>query len=232
MINGLKVLGLITARGGSKRIKNKNLLEVNDRPLIYWSIRAGLESKYVDKVLVSSDCSDILEVSKASGSSTIKRPLEFATDEAPSYLAIEHALNQTTGYDVLVLLQPTSPLRTSKHIDEALEHFVNTSADSVISVTETECPTAWCNTIPDSNDLSGFIRESNKGKRSQDFETEYRVNGAIYISKVKRYLEEKDFFMDSDTYAFKMNRLDSVDIDTIDDLNYAEFLLQNSLHGG
>jgi len=124
-----KFLAIIPARGGSKRLPRKNVLNLNFKPLIAYSIEAGIGSKYVDDLVVSSDNEEILNISKALGADTIVRPNYLASDTATTFDAIRHALENISGYDYIVLLQPTSPLRTSKHIDEAIELLDEKNAD-------------------------------------------------------------------------------------------------------
>ncbi len=206
-------LAIIPARGGSKRLPRKNVLDLCSKPLIAWSIEAGLNSKYIDKVVVSSDDDKILEISKQFGAETIKRPDELATDTASSFDAIKHTIENVEKYDYVVLLQPTSPLRSGQHIDEAIELLGSKNADAIVSVCEMDHSPLWSNTLPEDGDMSHFIRDEVKNKRSQDMETYYRLNGAIYICKTNRLLEEKTFFIKDGIFAYKMNREGSVDID-------------------
>lgn len=141
-------LAIIPARGGSKRLPRKNVLDLCGKPLITWSIEAGLNSKYIDKVVVSSDDDEILEISRKFGAETIKRPDELASDTATTFDAIKHTIDNLEKYDYIVLLQPTSPLRDQKHIDEAIELLVEKNADAVVSVCEMDHSPLWSNTLP------------------------------------------------------------------------------------
>ena len=116
-------------------------------------------------------------------------------------------------YDYVVLLQPTSPLRSEKHIDEAIELLEEKSADAIISVCETEHSPLWCNTLPQDSSMSTFLRDEVLNKRSQDLPKYYRLNGAIYICKTEKLLENKGFFIKENIYAYKMDKKNSVDID-------------------
>ena len=109
-------LAIIPARGGSKRLPRKNILDLSGRPMISWSIDAGLKSKYIDKVVVSSDDDEILDIAKKFKAETVKRPGELASDIATSNDVVKHALENIEEHDYIVLLQPTSPLRNCKHI--------------------------------------------------------------------------------------------------------------------
>jgi len=218
-------LAIIPARGGSKRLPRKNILEIGGKPLIVWSIEAALKSKHLDNTIVTSDDDEILNISNVYGSDVIKRPSELADDTSTTFDALEHVLKNTKNYDYVVLLQPTSPLRNSKHIDEAIETLMEKKADAIISVCDMEHSPAWSNMLNDDGDMSNFISEELKNKRSQDLEKYYRVNGAIYICKTDRLLDEKIFFIKDNVFAYFMDRKYSIDIDEEIDFIVAEKLL-------
>jgi len=159
-------LAIIPARGGSKRLPRKNILDLHGKPLISHSIEAGLNSKYIDKVVVSSDDDEILVISEKFGVNIIKRPDELATDVSTTFDAIKHTINNVEKYDYIVLLQPTSPLRDSKHIDEAIELLKNKNADAVVSVCEMEHSPLWSNTLDDSLSMKNFLTDEVLNKRS------------------------------------------------------------------
>jgi len=219
-------LAIIPARGGSKRLPNKNILDLAGKPLIAWSIEAGLGSKYIDKVVVTSDSEEILDISKNFGAEIIKRPDELANDTATTFDAIAHAIESIDEkYDYIVLLQPTSPLRNAKHIDEAIELLEVKNADSVVSVCQMEHSPLWANTLDESLSMKNFLREEILNKRSQDLETYYRLNGAIYICKTDKLLKEKSFFLKDNIFAYVMDRESSIDIDEEIDFKLAEVLI-------
>lgn len=222
-------LAIIPARGGSKRLPRKNVLDLNAKPLIAYSIEAGLKSKYIDKVVVSSDDEEILNISKQYGAEIIKRPNELASDTATTFDAIKHAIDNVETYDYIVLLQPTSPLRNADHIDKAIELLMAKQADAVVSVCEMDHSPLWSNTLPADGNMYGFIKDEIKNKRSQDLEKYYRLNGAIYICKTDKLLEEKSFMLKEKIFAFTMDRKSSVDIDEEMDFKMAEFMIGNNL---
>ena len=214
MYRNKKFLAIIPARGGSKRLPRKNILDLNRKPLIAWSIEAGFHSKYIDDVIITSDDDEILEISKKYGADTIKRPYELANDTATTIDTVKHTIKSIDKtYDYIVLLQPTSPLRTSNHIDEAIELLSKKNADSIISVCEMEHNPLWCNTLPRDGSMAGFLKEEILNKRSQDLEKYYRLNGAIYICDTNRLLEENSFFFKDNIFAYVMDRKSSIDID-------------------
>jgi len=229
MIGDKRLLAVIPARGGSKRLPRKNVLDLAGKPLIAWTIEAALGSKYIDRVIVSTDDDEIAEVSKKFGADVpFMRPTEYATDEATSVNVVLQLLEQlevqNEQYEYIVLLQPTSPLRTTENINESIELLIKRRSDGVVSVCEAEHSPLWSNILPDDDSLSGFLDESIINKRSQDLEKFYRLNGAIYLCNSKRLMQEKTFFLKDDIYAYKMNREVSIDIDTGIDLDLARLI--------
>ena len=232
MIDGESILAVIPARGGSKRLPNKNILDLAEKPLIAWSIEAGLNSKYIDTVVVSSDSDEILDISKNIGTDIIKRPDELASDTATSFDAIKHTIKNTIEtFDYVILLQPTSPLRNNSHIDEAFELLIKTNAAAIISVVEMDHSPLWSNTLPKDMSMVNFLKNEVLYKRSQDLVKYYRLNGAIYICKSEKLLDEKSFFLKENIYAYKMDRESSIDIDNGFDFSIAEFLISRKKLG-
>ena len=227
MHKGKTYLAIIPARGESKRLPRKNLLDLNGKPLVAWSIEAGLNSKYIDKVVVTSDDADILNIAKYYGVLSINRPIELSSDTATTFDAVEHAIENIKYYDYIVLLQPTSPLRTEWHIDKAIEFLINKEADAIVSVCEMDHSPLWSNTLDDTLSMAEFLTKSIKNKRSQDLDSYYRINGAIYICDTKKLLKEKGFFIENGIYAFKMDRETSIDIDNEIDFQLADLILKN-----
>jgi CMP-N,N'-diacetyllegionaminic acid synthase len=222
-------LAIIPARGGSKRLPRKNVLDLNGKPLIAYSIEAGLKSKYIDKVIVTSDDDEILTISERYGADTIKRPDELASDTATTFDAIKHAMENCERYDYIILLQPTSPLRNEKHIDEAIELLESKNADAVVSVCEMDHSPLWSNTLNDSLSMSDFLKDEVVNKRSQDLEKYYRLNGAIYICNIKKFLKEESFFLKDNVFAYKMDRKKSIDIDEKIDFEITKIMLRERL---
>lgn len=228
MLEHKTFLAIIPARGGSKRLPKKNLLDLAGKPLVTWSIEAGLKSKYIDKVIVTSDYDEILDMSKKYGADTIKRPYELANDTATTFDAIKHTINKLPKYDYIVLLQPTSPLRNSKNIDEAIELLQNKNTDAIISVCEMEHSPLWTNTLPKDKSMKFFLNNEILNKRSQDLEKYYKLNGAIYICKTDILLKEETFFIKDNVYAYVMDEKKSVDIDEDIDFQLAQVILRVS----
>ena len=217
-------LAVIPARGGSKRLPHKNLLDLCGKPLIAWSIEAGLQSKYIDKVLVSSDNKKILDIATKFKTGIIKRPKRLASDTATTFDVLKHAIDNLESYDYIVLLQPTSPLRNDRHIDEAIELLEKKNAHAIISVCEMDHSPLWSNTLKSDQAMNEFLKEDILNKRSQDLEKYYRLNGAIYICKINKFFKEREFFLKENVYAYIMDRESSIDIDEDIDLKIAHTL--------
>ena len=228
MYKNKNFLAVIPARGGSKRLPGKNILDLCGKPIIAWSIEAGLNSSYIDKVVVSSDDDDILDTAKRFKAEIIKRPKQLASDTASSFDVVKHAIDNLESYDYVVLLQPTSPLRNYQHIDKAIEFLEEKNADSIISVCEVNHSPLWSNTLQENCSMNNFRKEEVINKRSQDLEKYYRLNGAIYICEISKFLKEREFFLGENVYAFIMNREHSIDIDEKIDLEFARILASNN----
>ena len=226
MYKGDRILAVIPARGGSKGIKDKNIYPIKGKPLIAYTIEAGLGSKYVDMVMVSTDSETIAAKAKEYGAQVpFMRPAELASDTSKTIDAIVDVLTRFSqmgdDYDVLVLLQPTSPLRNSSDIDTAIELFYSEDKKSLLSVNKAlENPVLYRKL--EGNRAVPILSQSSTVRR-QDFETYYRVNGAIYINSIPE-ISEATSFNDNET-AFVMPTERCVDIDSMEDIYKAEKLL-------
>ncbi len=217
-----KILAIIPARGGSKGLPRKNIIDLAGKPLIAWSIEAALESKYITTTVVSSEDKEILSVATQWGAEVIKRPDELAQDTTASEPVVTHALNEAMKqydeeYDYLVLLQPTSPLRSAKHIDTALEKLFNSNADALISVCQYDKKVLKTFLQNEDGYLQGISNNSYPFMRRQDLPDVFMPNGAIYIIDVKIFQKHEKLFT-SKTVAFTMDDKSSVDVDTLEDL--------------
>jgi len=227
------ILAIIPARGGSKRLPRKNLLPLAGKPLIAWAIESGMNSKYIDEIVVSSDDDEIIEIAgQYKAMAPFKRPGALATDEASTTDVISHALDffrteYNKEFDYIVLLQPTSPLRNSSHIDAAIELLFKRGCASVISVVKSSHSPLWTNTLPGNGNMSGFIKKEFVGLRSQDLPDYFELNGAIYICKVEDFINQKSLFLEHDQYAYIMDRRSSIDIDDDIDFKLCELILND-----
>lgn len=223
MINKKKILGIITARAGSKGIKNKNLVKVNNRPLIYWPIKALKKSKYVDKFILSSDSKKITKLANDYGCETpFFRPKSLARDRSLSIDVVLHSLNffkkRNFFFDYVVLLEPTSPLTTYRDVDNALKYLDNNKdlGDSIVGVSEN------IKLHPDFN----FKIKKNKlinskkniySKRRQELSKVYFFDGSLYISKVSSIYQKKTFYHKK-TLTYETPKWKSFEIDDQIDL--------------
>lgn len=226
MIKGKSVLAVIPARGGSKGVKRKNIRSLAGKPLIAWTIEAARKSKYIDRLIVSSEDAEVIRVAeKFSCESPFIRPAELARDTTPGIDPILHAIRSLPGYDYVVLLQPTSPLRTHEDIDCSLELCEKLHASTCVSVTESDKSPYWMFTVNPKGILKHLVRQSEIPTRRQDLPKVYVLNGAIYIAKIK-YLLQHRAFITKNTISYIMNKHNSIDIDTEEDLSIAEFNLK------
>ncbi|HIP93107.1 MAG TPA: acylneuraminate cytidylyltransferase family protein [Desulfurobacteriaceae bacterium] len=230
MLNNKKILALIPARGGSKRLPKKNIKPLLGKPLIAWTIEQALDSKYIDEVIVSTDDLEIAKVSRSYGAKVpFIRPKELAQDNTSTIDVILHTIKffEENGkfYDIIILLQPTSPLREIEDINRALElFFSNKSALSLVSVKENEHPPFWSMKLED-DFLKPLFKKEFLFKRKQELPKTFLPNGAIYIAEVETLKKYKTFFTPK-TIAYIMSHEKSIDIDTDFDFYFAEFILQ------
>lgn len=229
MIAGRRVLALIPARGGSKGLPGKNIQPVDGRPLLDWSITAARGSRYVDRVILSSDDEAIIDVARACGCDVpFRRPAALATDEATTLDVILHALDALPGYDLLVLLQPTSPLRASADIDTACERLVDHGASSCVSVCAVEQSPYWMYTIDDGQ-LRPIVEMPAGVARRQDLPPVYMLNGAVYAVDIVR-LRVTRTIITTDTVAHVMPMERSIDIDTAADFEAFQRMVSAGVH--
>ncbi len=222
-----KILGIIPARGGSKRLPNKNILEIAGKPLIAHTIESAIQSKFIDKVIVSTDSNEIARISKKYNAEVpFIRPAELSDDKASSidviFHCIEHFKSEGCHFDYVVLLQPTSPLRSSDDIDKAFE-LMSEETSAVVSVCKSEHPPSWMYTLSEGRYINKNPDAEDKTERSSF----YRLNGAIYISKID-YLDENNGFIGYKTKAYIMPAEKSIDIDTPIDFELCKLLLNES----
>ena len=221
-----KFLSIIPARGGSKGIHKKNIIDLAGKPLMAWTIEASMKSKYISKTIVSSDSDEILDIASKYNCFSMKRPSELANDEANSQVVVEHVLKNIKAdeYDYLLLLQPTSPLRNNKDIDLAIDKIVEKKATALISVYTPEHTPLKAFLQNEDGFLKGLVNNEYPFLRRQDLPTVYLPNGAIYIIKIDDFLKHKQFFTDK-TIHYKMSIEKSHDIDTLEDLKIVSKIL-------
>ena len=216
-----KIVGIITARGGSKGIPRKNIVMFNKKPLIIHTIEASLKSEYITETIVSSDDDEILMISKDSGAGIVKRLAELASDTASSESVIEDTIeqlkNRGQNFDILVLLQPTSPLRDNIDIDSALAMFLKSNATAMISVYEPKHSPYKSFKLNKGNFMEGIVNNKFPFARRQDLPRVFMPNGALYITYVNEFLRTKSLLTDK-TIPYVMSTEKSVDIDSLEDI--------------
>jgi CMP-N-acetylneuraminic acid synthetase len=220
----MKVLGLIPARGGSKGIPRKNVRTIAGKPLIAWTIEAALRSSGLAKVIVSTDDDEIAAAARAVGAEVpFRRPAELAADNTPGVEPVLHAIDQLPEHDAVLLLQPTSPLRTAGDIDALLAVAERTGAPSIVSVCEPDHHPAWMYRLGDGAVLEPLMPSPVVARR-QDLPTAYALNGAMYFAHCN-WLRLNRAFLGPETVGHPMPPERSVDIDTWFDWRLAEMLL-------
>lgn len=228
MFNGKRILALIPARGGSKGIKDKNIVELCGKPLIAHSIECGLNSQYVDAVVVTTDSEIIAETARKFGARVpFMRPAALASDTAKTVDAVLHAVktleNMGERYDILLLLQPTQPLRTSTDVDGAIEHYFACGCEDLVSVSEVADHPILMRTV-ENGQLKKMLSCSSTCRR-QDMPVYYRVNGCVYLNAINTLNEQTSF--NDNPIPYIMQRSHSVDIDAPEDLYVAEYYMKN-----
>ena len=225
MIDGKRVLGLIPARGGSKGIPRKNVRSLGGKPLIAWTIEQGKESRYIDRLVVSTDDRQIADVAREWGADVpFLRPDDLATDDARGVDVVIHALQELPEFDVVVLLQPTSPFRVTGDIDAAIALWKDNESSSVVGVTEVAKSPYWMYRIRDDGALTELLPKPASAANRQQLPKTYALNGAVYVTTAASLLELESFLSPSARpYVMPSDR--SVDLDSQLDWLYAEWLI-------
>ena len=231
MINGKTVLAIIPARGGSKGIQRKNIKSLAGKPLIAWTIEEAKKSKYIDRLILSSEDQEIMKVAKELGCEVpFIRPMELAQDDTPGVETVVHAINTLKEkYDYVCLLQPTSPLRGNEDLDDCIQKFVHTNSFSCASITKTSISPYWMYKLGGKNRLMPLFPSLHETSNRQDLPETYLLNGAIYVVDSKWFLKNKSFINNS-TMPYLMELCNSIDIDSELDFITCEILLKQRLN--
>lgn len=222
----MKRLAIITARSGSKGLKDKNIVDICGKPLIAYSIEAALQSELFDRVIVSTDSEEYAGISRQYGAQVMMRGDDLSHDNASSYVVIRDVLARVgEEYDYFVLLQPTSPMRRACHVTEAAAQFENCmdTYDFMVSVTQAEHNHLLVRPIEEDNSLKHFDTDFSNYKRQAY--ADYSPNGAIFIAKPNAYLAQRHFF-GAKSLAYFMDKRSSVDIDDEMDYKFACLLIK------
>lgn len=225
----LEIVAVIPARGGSKGVLRKNVSLVGGKPLIAWSIEVAKSCRSVDRVIVNTDDEEIAEVSRSYGAEVpFMRPSELAQDTSPVFDALNYGLDffASQGYSSTHTMQlnPTSPLRTTQHLDQAVDLLVSSQADSVVTVTEAHTHPYWCKKITDKGQLKDFLEEGpDKYKIRQELPKVFALNGSIFLAKNE--LIRNNSYYTENTVPLLMTADHSLDIDTPWEMYLANLVL-------
>ena len=224
-----KIYAIIPARGGSKRIKKKNIIEIGGKPMIAWTIQAALETDLIDKVIVSTDCPDIAKVAKKYGAEVPFLRKDKADDTSTVSEATIACLDQINENkielpDIVVQLMANCPLRTSKDIESSLNHFIKNKYNFQISCFKYGWMNPWWAHKTEGDKIEPLFPDALK-TRSQDLPNLYCPTGAIWIAKTKSLINSGTFYGKSYKF-FELDWMSSVDIDDYDDLKMAEYCLK------
>ncbi|MBE0514844.1 acylneuraminate cytidylyltransferase family protein [Sulfurimonas sp.] len=224
------MIAIVPARGGSKGLPGKNIKNLLGKPMIVYTIEEALKSKYITEVIISTDCKEIEEVAISYGAkSPFLRPEYLASDNAKAidnYIYTIDRLNSEFNYNIedFVVLQPTSPLRTIEDIDGAIELFRQKDAQSVIGYTEEHHPIEWHKYITEDGKFEKIFEE--KLLNRQEIKKSYYPNGAVFVFDYE-LIKQGKYYSDN-SYAYIMPRFRSVDVDTMEDFKYIEFLMRGN----
>lgn len=228
----MKNIAIIPARSGSKGLKDKNIKMLNNKPLIAYSIVAAIKTGLFEDVMVSTDSEQYASVAKEYGAKVPFLRSEITSgDSAGSFDVVREVLSMyaETGkrFESICLLQPTSPLRDCADIENAYRLLEEKKANAVTSVCEVDHSPLWTMTLDETLSLSEFRKNTSSSIQRQKLANYYRLNGAIYIRKIE-YTDKGILLLDDDEVAYIMEKNKSVDIDTVEDFEYAEFLIQKN----
>ena len=229
MIDGESVLAFVPARGGSKRLPQKNLRRLGGEPLVGWTIAAAQNSDLIDRIVISTDDDEIMLLGEKLGCDVpFRRPAVLATDTARTIHVLQHLLRSIDReYTYVVQLQPTSPFRNSADIDATIEACVTSKAPACVSVCPVKKSPHWIFSVSEDKRMSPVLPLPEGTSRSQDLATYYELNGAIYVAR-SDWIVQRDSFLSDQTIAYVMPRERSLDIDTEGDLALAEAMIANS----
>lgn len=230
MIKNKKIICLIIARAGSRGLKNKNILPLGGKPLVYWTIQSAKKSKYIDHIMISTDSKKIIQIAKKNNIDIpFIRPRSLSQSHSSVYDVIFHAkkyFSKIQEFDYLILLQATSPFRTFKHIDKAIKKFTTlskTNQNTLVSVKEVSKKMHYLMKKNNKNFLEKINNKSakfvNRQGMNKNLNNLYLPNGAIFICNLKKF---NNNFYSKKTLSFVMDKISSIDIDEKNDFEYAK----------
>ncbi len=227
MYKGKKFLAIIPARGGSKGVPRKNIKMLAGKPLIAWTIEEAKKSKFIDTCIVSTEDEEIKSVAEQWGGNVpFMRPMELAQDDTPGIEPVLHAMKMIPGYEYVVLLQVTSPLRTVEDIDGAIAYCLDRDCESCVSVTETEHSPYWMYRMDEQSCLRPILKiAKEESYQRQKLPKAYQLNGAVYVANVA-FVQRERGFIGEGTLGYMMPQERSYDIDTVLDFKVATVLIE------
>lgn len=228
-MNIKKNLAIIPARSGSKGLKDKNIKLLNGKPLLVYSIEAAMNSNIFDEIHVSTDSREYADIAIKYGAHVpFLRSLELSTDKASSWDVVREVIDcykqEGKSYDMVTLLQPTTPLRTGQDIIEAYNVFIGNEANAVVGVCEVDHSPLWCNTLPKDHSMMNFLDKKVSSLPRQQLDIYYRINGTIYMINTE-YFDNCESIYDSKCFAYIMKKEHSIDIDDEFDFNIAAAIM-------
>jgi len=229
-----RVAAIIPARAGSKGVKNKNIRLLNGKPLIEYTLDAALSTTSIDQIVVSTNFEPVMDiVDRHPNVSLYRRPEGLATDTATRddvfIDAVEYLRKKHGEFNYYIYLQPTSPLRVSEDIENALSIAIERDALSVVSVCECDHTPLWSNVLPENHSLENFISREILIKNRQELPTYYRLNGAIYLVEGRMAASGCIDLFGPRSLAYIMPRERSIDIDTEVDLLFTELIISRTI---
>lgn len=229
MIDNKKIIAIIPARGGSKGVVEKNIRVVAKKPLLAWTIEAAKHSLYIDHLILSSDDDDIISIAQQYGCDVpFRRPTDLSTDEAQTIDVVLHALDYLKDkYDYVVLLQPTSPLRSTEDIDSCIKLCIGENVGSVVSMSMVEKSPYWMYWVDAKNKIKPVVAIEDRPSRRQDAGNACQLNGAVYVTSVNKIKNER-VFITKDARAYIMPEERSLDIDTMRDFELLEKIVSST----
>lgn len=229
MTNSNHIVAIIPARGGSKGVPRKNIKLIGGKPLIFYSIAEAKKSKYITRVIVSTEDKKITKIAKSFGAEVVKRPITLARDNSKTISAIRHVINfleknEKYPVDTLVILQPTSPFRNVYDIDSCIKKFINNKFESIVSISEPAKSPYWMFTMKKGS-LKPILKINKKHHRRQDLPKIYELNGAVYVTSRQIVMEKNTILSDRmGGYIMPIER--SIDIDNKFDFKIANLLMK------
>lgn len=228
----LQVLGIIPARGGSKGVQRKNIAPLAGKPMIAWTIEAALCSPSLSRVIISTDDQEISDIAQSLGAEApFLRPAELANDDTPGIAPVLHAVRWLATHedyhpDYVMLLQPTSPLRTTEDIENVVRLANEQQCDAVVSVTEAAGHPFWMKQMAADGSLTDFLTPPREYSRRQDLPTAYELNGAVYLIRCEQLLKHETLYP-ARTFGYVMPQSRSIDVDSSWDLYVADLILRD-----